>query len=1773
MSPQAQGAGGANGTDAGAAAPGAGPAAKGPTGIMDHQTFDVARFPPGMIEAQETVTYPEEYTTRPVIPGELDHERLSITFGLGFPALLRDSFAFVSSCIIVYPVGNVVMLLNTLTQEQHILPGLRCGGICVVAVHPAGTHIAVAEKHVQGPNICIYTYPEIRLFRVLRGGADLGFSNLSFSIADGGAKLASVASEPDFTLTVWDWRHEAVVLRAKAFSQDIFRVAFSPTNALALVTSGMGHIKFWKMASTFTGLKLQGTLGKFGATELTDIPCFAFLPSGKLLSGTETGNLLLWDGNFIQCEVAGRLGKKCHQGAVEFVMVDDGEVITAGEDGYIRTWDLEAIEGPEPNMEGKSATATVVYELDPLDEYSVGKDVKIKSMQRVRGDAAGAAKSAGGGGKAGLSSGPSSAGARLPAAGSGAGDTAGPSQEYIIVDSNGALWRADLKTRISERICSFYGPSITAIDTCASAVHHLVLSVGTDGALRVTDPLTRSVLATARHGVAGTCVRYLPRALDTLGCSLVAGFADGSVRFFRHAVPTPGKASVVMARTHAFRPHKDAVIGMAFSSDATVFTTATATGEVFFFSVRSVGVTFDRTTLILPVGFLALNQPIRSLSWALDATVKSTSNRIRGRYLVVTDEGKVATLQVNLEKQYEREHNFVIPASDYEVAPWSMQKYLDPVVVVAQPVAAPGGSADAGATAAGAQQQSQASSDQSGDDKAKDAAAQKPAAPQVTYRVTHVQYIEQDHFLASIECSNGTTEIRACLLSDGKISRLLLTLHNFTEISALSLSPSGKLVLLGCADGTLYHRPVTFDGDLTLGNTGGHEAHVFADEYFWRAHLHSAPAAGVRATFDDAIILSAGRDGVLFVLKSASDDLVQRALSTDGMLLPALEDADDLANKYTIQEAKMMLRIDEENALAEQRKQARLATVKELQKRFETLLGDQRALPDAYRLPDDAFHIDPGLEERIAMETKAKVEKAQNQLLWQSEKISLLLQKLKRRFHDSLLSHTVTVDAFNSGLSLCSFRTERIDIPELQTQGAQDAAKAAGPQAATPAMNGEAKDPSALTEAKSIPRGGPSVAADVQAGGTKASQAQKPAPQPPMDQAARLEDRRRVKAERQEQWKQLMAAKPSPTSEDPRDSAAIRYAETHMGDYKLKRDKNYIVPENERVNAEMKHKQIALLQGSLVRIMESYNGKVRALVQRKATIRRDITERNARIRALEDELAHLGIVLEASRVHVFAEDKVPCVNFVPEYVENPDDLSPQEQLERSMRIKRYEHELDRLVKFNRDDVERFDKTLESLAQERLSVAADVKSGEIRLLLLYREWKLLKEFEKHDTRLSEKLGLKRSEKADIDVKIREIQSKITEKRTEIEKAADSRKALDAKLAEVVSDSSKFEEILVKIFRKKVKHKRRKETLAKAADGEAGPGVPGGEEDAVDSEEESESEEDDDDDDSGDEAVSDECPGGCDAAVHKAVLDLREQRLDLEETLADVQKGVEALKKDHDIFAKKEKVIAAALKQTEQEIQEFQSQKQQKLNELDVVVPLAFHQIQFFEKNIDDALVFPGDGLDKLRHRIHETEDETEQVRKDHKELKREHVNLLGIRKEKRSKLRDLESKCAEVQMLKFGRLVDVDRLEKMGINKAAEDLRTQITAKERQNATELERWDRKLAQMKKELTASTVDNTRKLEAIYELSERRKNLELALDAEQEAVTAEYGGPAKQDVAERVRLIETVQRQAEGIEDLKIELSNLLRKPGPPLPLPPRKRPERRAPRGANEPEPAL
>jgi hypothetical protein len=97
-------------------------------------------------------------------------------------------------------------------------------------------------------------------------------------------KLVSQGGDPDYLITIWNWQQSQVALQCKSHGQDIFNVVFSQTMYGQMTTCGSGHIKCWKMSKTFTGLKLQGELGRFGKTEISDIVSVYPMPDEKVQS-------------------------------------------------------------------------------------------------------------------------------------------------------------------------------------------------------------------------------------------------------------------------------------------------------------------------------------------------------------------------------------------------------------------------------------------------------------------------------------------------------------------------------------------------------------------------------------------------------------------------------------------------------------------------------------------------------------------------------------------------------------------------------------------------------------------------------------------------------------------------------------------------------------------------------------------------------------------------------------------------------------------------------------------------------------------------------------------------------------------------------------------------------------------------------------------------------------------------------------------------------------------------------------------------------------------------------------------------------------------------------------------------------------------------------------------------------------------------------------------------------------------------------------------------
>lgn len=154
-----------------------------------------------------------------------------------------------------YITGHVVCFMNIQTRQRRFLHGRDNGGIGAIAMSPDLIYFAAAERSINAqPNVYIYSFKTMRLYRILRRGTSRGYASVAFSPHNKN-HLAALGCAPDYLLSVWDWRNERLLLKCKAYGQEIYSIRWGQFPGI-LTSVGVGHIRFWKMATTFTGLKL-----------------------------------------------------------------------------------------------------------------------------------------------------------------------------------------------------------------------------------------------------------------------------------------------------------------------------------------------------------------------------------------------------------------------------------------------------------------------------------------------------------------------------------------------------------------------------------------------------------------------------------------------------------------------------------------------------------------------------------------------------------------------------------------------------------------------------------------------------------------------------------------------------------------------------------------------------------------------------------------------------------------------------------------------------------------------------------------------------------------------------------------------------------------------------------------------------------------------------------------------------------------------------------------------------------------------------------------------------------------------------------------------------------------------------------------------------------------------------------------------------------------------------------------------------------------------------
>ncbi|KFZ54770.1 hypothetical protein N321_07519, partial [Antrostomus carolinensis] len=326
------------------------------------------------------------------------------------------------------------------------------------------------------------------------------------------------------------------------------------------------------------------------------------------------------------------------------------------------------------------------------------------------------------------------------------------------------------------------------------------------------------------------------------------------------------------------------------------------------------------------------------------------------------------------------------------------------------------------------------------------------------------------------------------------------------------------------------------------------------------------------------------------------------------------------------------------------------------------------------------------------------------------------------------------------------------------------------------------------------------------------------------------------------------------------------------------------------------------------------------------------------------------------------------------------------------------------------------------------------------------------------------------------KLKSYLAQMEDRKCEIVKLQECEKALYANFQASLGENNEFTHFLTKVLKKKIKCMEKKD-IEREADEE--------DENEEENDEESNLRADEENSGSEDEVFDDSvCPMNCNEALFQNTIQLQQKRLEIEKALTEEKKVAANLRKKYRALAKKAKVVETSLDTVDRELETFQWEKQQKLNELHVVVPLKLHQVEYLvngemPSDFSQALVFTNQSLEYLQKRIVDLHNEKIMQREIYKEAQEQHKQLVQDKKEMEISIRRLQEKCNHLMMKKFGRLVDFEAVQAHSVNIRVEELEVQIMEKEYLHSLELKEWEERILELQQQLMKLTKENTGKL----------------------------------------------------------------------------------------------
>ncbi|XP_045494848.1 cilia- and flagella-associated protein 44 [Colias croceus] len=1515
--------------------------------------------------------------------------------------------------------------------------------------------IAIAEgrEGPRDPIILLYTWPQMDIDAVLRDGTANAYSILDFS--PDGELLASVGKEPDYNLTIWNWKKHRILLRTSAFTFDVNTVMFSPYCPGQLTTAGAAHIKFWKMANTFTGLKLKGELGRFGKTEICDVLGVYPMPDEKVLSGCEWGNVLVWEAGLVKLEVTQRGRKTCHKAPViQFMLSPAGdEVTTIARDGCVRAWYWDTVEQADPPEDDP------YVELNPVAETCV-PDCQIMCLKHQK------------------------------------------DMFWYAQDGNGGLWTVELEIDKIEcnhrKVLTCHAGAIVAMAALRS--HPILVTAGQDGALQAYNTETHALLARYQFQAGVTCMLYPPVDVDETSCIIIVGFADGIMRtLFIHPDRLLAQTTLVEVRVHSaltihsedsihadvldliclLKPHSKSLTQITINEQRTLLVTCGEDSTIFIYRL-----VIDTPFRLHRLGFIETPNNIAYMTW------KPEEER------VILLCGQVGFIMEALLPD--------VPIRDYsQITTFKLDFVSYKEILVKKhfmrnrPFPTEEDLASIDEEAIKAKEEAEKEKDDDEEEEWLGEIQLMESESMLGTTITWAQYCEEGIWVVQ----RGTGALFLVKPGNNKI----LKYGPFPgawcdDLTSLKFVCDNRYLIVGTNTG--YIRVVRMPTEEEDSPEQHHMIWIMAQQKLLkklkgRRLAKEEPQPTPRIDFHDCYYLPMhdrytgavtclefSSDGKRFYTSGADGNIFSYIVNFEENLVPSsprrklseIPKVERVREPSTLdgelmshEQLKQKEEYDKMMAIANAHKKRVRDQLAEISAEYSKIIKANRALPYSQQID---VTLDPRplqVQEQELDECKALTKR---KLAHQLEASDLGLHKMYSR-------NIIQLDVFP--FTLKCIRDPEVMIRPLRQKNLSQAfynqLEEVHQKMAEAALRGRDINLLALAEAtlnraESTARraaarksswGPPRVASFLLG--------LPPKPPHPLKKALRNYHIRLNRHHLQFiEWQEHLSRKPDPNAMPPGAAEALKEAEATIGNRLLKTQPDYVAPPGH--NTQLR---VCLVRKEIYDTKRAFNEKVLQLREHKLKLvkrMKDIGERLTEIRVeippklakppppipqIDDDLEFPEKNLEIKPVAIkgvprtapsrktserrkstlYPQQRIrpPRVpRFVPlsesrplaaswEILKaRPDQESfPIEAEIRERRIERHLYEQDMLLADAEVSVQQFDSRLRQLQRERIRVQEKNQLLELHLYQLHREMNVLNRFEAHEDRLAERVYAKLMQVRSVQDQIADCEHRIEEHEAEKERLDAACQDLQRQFKRLVQDN-KFADFLRRIFKKKYRPPRERDDDESSESESSSSSSEEEDEGSLDSR------------DIGPIRLDPNiCPEGCDVDVYNKTYELRNTRHKHEQDIIEQDHLVDLLRKDIDAHNKVKRKFSVQLEKRKNDLREFMMEKQSCMNEVDQVVILRYDQIRASAlrgctgpDGLSQTVVFPEQLLARLRKRVLELHDEIKQQKQRHK-VNKTHLFRMNIDlREMEAQAEELRAKMRDVLTRKLGKPRRVDR---------------------------------------------------------------------------------------------------------------------------------------------------